>query len=91
MSRNLIFVLLCVGVLMTTCRETRAQTVNDHGAWLALFAQGKACDHGVKNERLRWWFDGHLRFFDNTNGYGQSIVRPGIGWEIAENSVLWAG
>ena len=67
------------------------QTIDDSGQWLAFFGNGKLhvgeCPH-----RLRWWFDGHARFFDDTGGFGQSIVRPGIGYALEDSSaVIWAG
>jgi hypothetical protein len=68
----------------------RAETVDDHGQWLALFANGDL-QHGGLGENWKWWFDGHLRFFDDTDGFGQSIARPGIGYQLSENTTLWAG
>jgi hypothetical protein len=72
-------------------RGAHGQTINDEGVWTALFAQGNLTDHGCRIHRLKWWFDGHARFLDDTGGFAQSIVRPGIGLGISENSALWAG
>jgi len=66
-----------------------AQSVNDGGAWVAGFGRGDIAFDST--DRLRWWFDGHLRFFDDTDGFGQSIVRPGIGYALDERVTLWAG
>lgn len=65
-----------------------AQTVNDSGAWFAFFGRG---DVGAEADNLKWWFDGHLRFFDDTDGFGQSIVRPGVGYQIHDDIIAWAG
>lgn len=68
-----------------------AQTIDDTGQWLAVFGNG---DIGSEESiyRFKWWFDGHARFFDDTDGFGQSIVRPGIGYPFGDTSiVLWAG
>ena len=70
-------------------QQSFAQTIDDIGQWNALFAQGKLCRDC--NSRLKWWFDGHLRFTEDADGFNQSIVRPGIGWGLNENSALWAG
>ena len=40
--------------------------------------------------RLRW-FDGQARFYDDTDGFGQSLVRPGLGYALTESTILWAG
>lgn len=63
----------------------------DEGQWNALLNQGKFTDFGWENDRLKWWFDGHVRMLDDADGFNQSIVRPGIGWDLNERSTLWAG
>ena len=78
---------LCLVLLLAACQQSSAQTIDDVGHWSALFTQDRfSCD-----SRLRWWFDGHYRLFDDNDGFGQSIVRPGIGLDVGENSALWAG
>ena len=64
-----------------------AQTIDDVGQWSALFTQ----DRFSPDSRLRWWFDGHYRLFDDNDGFGQSIIRPGIGLDVGKSSTLWAG
>lgn len=67
-----------------------AQVVDDAGVWYALFADGDVCDTpGPDN--FKWWFDGHARFFDDAGGFGQSIVRPGIGYALSDHCTAWAG
>ena len=79
---------LCLLLLLPVFQQsTSAQTVDDVGQWSALFSQDKFCP----DSRLRWWFDGHYRLFDDSDGFGQSIIRPGIGLDVGENSTLWAG
>ena len=68
---------------------SEAQVVDDVGQWNAVFAQGSLGQN--TNSRLKWWFDGHLRFLEDTDGFNQSIIRPGIGWGLGKNSALWAG
>lgn len=81
--KSLTFLLAFLGF----AQVSMAQTVDDVGQWNAIFMQDK-----INSEsRIRWWFDGHYRLFDDTSGFGQSIVRPGVGWDINENSTLWAG
>ena len=69
----------------------RAGTEHDRGLWLMVASQGAVDRESPSLSRLRWWFDGHARFFDATDGYGQSIVRPGLGWAVTEKSTLWLG
>jgi Protein of unknown function (DUF2490) len=74
-------------LLLTACGKSAGQTIDDIGQWNALFAQ----DHFTSDSPLRWWFDGHYRLFEDNDGFGQSIIRPGLGIDIGENSALWAG
>jgi hypothetical protein len=85
-------------VFLMSSGPARAESVDDGGAWFAFFGQGDLCDVEDCDEtlhpaagRIKWWFDGHLRFLDDTDGFHQSIVRPGIGWSLTEKTVLWAG
>lgn len=68
-----------------------AQTIDDPGLWMAFFAQGNINECACKCHPLKWWFDGHLRLLEDVDGFNQSIVRPGLGWSLTENSALWAG
>lgn len=69
--------------------QVHAQVVDDSGTWLALFAAGDI--QSAHTDRLKWWFDGHARFFDDSDGFGQSIVRPGIGYQLGGSATVWAG
>ena len=74
--------------LISVASDTvHAQSVDDTGAWFALLTRG---DVGA-SERIKWWFDGHTRFFDDADGYGQSIVRPGLGYALSDSVTAWAG
>lgn len=80
-----------VGVLLLAAGRACAESIDDLGLWTALFAQGDVDRVAAVDERLKWWFDGHLRFLDDADGIHQSIVRPGLGWAIDEQSTVWAG
>lgn len=81
--------LIVLIALMAKPKSSLAQTVDDTGLWLALFAQ----DDFRKSEesRWKWWFDGQLRFVDDIDGLNQSIVRPGVGRKLHKNLVGWTG
>ena len=74
-------------MLTALSRLAVAQDVNDIGQWNAVFMQDKI----AADSKVRWWFDGHYRLFEDNDGFGQSIVRPGLGLDISKNSALWAG
>ena len=71
--------------------QASAQAIDDAGQWNAWLTQGSFEELGWENKKLKWWFDGHVRLLDDTDGFNQSIVRPGIGWQLNEQSTVWAG
>lgn len=83
--------LLAGCLLLLSAARACAETVDDVGLWTALFAQGNIDTQACDDDKLKWWFDGHLRFLDDADGFNQSIVRPGLGWTLDDGSTLWAG
>lgn len=67
-----------------------AQTRQDSGTWLAAFGNGKF-DRLEEGSPLRWWFDTHYRMTDDANGFNQSVIRPGLGYALNQDHVLWSG
>ena len=82
-----------VPLLLVSASNAHAQTVDDTGLWLGVFSRGDISleSHETSSSRIKWWFDGHARFFDDTDGFGQSIVRPGIGYALTDSVTVWAG
>ena len=56
-----------------------------------LAATGSFEDVAPEWSRVRWAFDGQTRFFDSTNGLGQTIVRPSLGWALNDSTSVWLG
>jgi hypothetical protein len=71
-------------------RLAYAQTIDDTGLWLATFGNGKFKSL-EESSPFRWWFDNHLRFADDAEGFNQSIIRPGLGYALSDGHALWAG
>lgn len=73
-----------------TCHDCNAQSIHDFGSWFSVNTQGKfnSCS---EDSKLRWWFDGHLRYLDDSDGFNQSIFRPGIGYQVNSNTNVWMG
>jgi len=79
---------LCMALLL--CDRSTGQTVDDFGAWFSVNTQGKFKNRAPES-RLRWWFDGHLRYLDDSDGFNQSIFRPAIGYQLTPNTNVWIG
>jgi len=70
---------------------TRAEVEHQGGGWLSAGGSGSLEAVSPKFSRLLWWFDFQARFFQNTNGLGQTVVRPALGWSLTENTSVWLG
>ncbi len=75
---------------LVALRPASAETIDDTGLWTAVFAAGDINPH-AGDGKWRWWFDGQMRFFDDFDGYGQTLIRPGVGYKLTDKLTLWAG
>ena len=90
MGRAISLALLLTTLAIGTTRPVVAQTLDDTGLWLAALGNGQF-ESLDDDSRLRWWFDTHYRLRDDSNGFNQSIIRPGLGCALTEEQTLWAG
>ncbi|MEQ8838079.1 MAG: DUF2490 domain-containing protein, partial [Lacipirellulaceae bacterium] len=79
---------IAAGFVSSACS---AQAVDDAGYWTAVLAQGDLQAFDSQEDRMKWWFDGHFRLLEDTDGFNQSIIRPGVGWTLNPNHSVWAG
>ncbi len=56
-----------------------------------LLGQGSVEPIDDRLAKVRWWFDGQGRFLDESNGFAQSLVRPGFGYAVSEDVTAWVG
>jgi len=68
-----------------------AETEDDEGLWLLALGQGSLGSAEQEPAKLRWWLDVQARFSNESDGFGQSLVRPGIGYAINGQTSLWLG
>ena len=85
---GILVILFAVTGLSNTAQ---AQPGQDGGAWFSVNTQGVVGDRCAHQPGLRWWFDGHLRYRDDSGGYNQSIIRPAVGYALNRNTALWWG
>ena len=84
---------IAVFIFLTTyiSNATYAQTLDDTGLWFAAFGNGEFEATADNTTPLLWWFDAHYRMRDDSNGFNQSIIRPGLGVALNDNQALWVG
>jgi len=70
---------------------SHAEVVSNAGAWFMGFGEGSLDRLTPKLDRLRWWLDAQVRFQDNTDGFHQGIIRPGLGYALTDRATLWLG
>ncbi len=88
MARTLSIILFIAIVVVS--RGANGQTLDDAGLWFAALGNGKF-ETLDEDAPLRWWFDAHYRLRDDTSGFNQSIIRPGLGYAIDDLHTVWAG
>ncbi|MBN9320161.1 MAG: hypothetical protein BGN86_09615 [Caulobacterales bacterium 68-7] len=77
-------VLAAAGLCLTLATPALADD-HDRQAW------GNVTYQGPVNGKLMLWLEGQGRFGDNAGRLTQSIIRPGVGWQVAPRLSLWAG
>jgi hypothetical protein len=80
-----------LALVLVAPQPTRAELVHDHAGWGMVFAQGSFEKASPDLSKLLWFMDLQARFFDATDGYGQSIVRPALGWAFTEELSAYLG
>jgi hypothetical protein len=68
--------------------------VQDFGVWGNITATGNWGFLNRDNPNLakwKWWAEGQGRFGDNASHFSQSLLRPGLGYQLTPTISLWAG
>lgn len=79
-----------VVLLMLSSAPARSDAVQDGGFWLTIIAQGDLGPEPVRH-RIKWWLDGQLRLFGDSGGFGQGLIRPGLGYALGDSTSAWLG
>lgn len=87
---GIVLALVCA-VMISQSKNSHAQTLDDTGLWFAAFGNGELNSGSDGAAPLLWWLDTHYRMRDDSGGFNQSIIRPGMGLKVAEDQALWAG
>ncbi len=88
MNQRILVVVAVVSTLLFLKSGAWAEVEQNNGVWMMKASQGVL---GDRDSSLRWWFDAHARFSDDAGGFEQSILRPGVGYALPQNHVVWAG
>lgn len=76
---------------LVVSHPARADLEQDGAGWLMLFTQGDLGDLNPDLSRLVYFVDLQARFAGATDGYGESIVRPAIGWAFTDTLSAYLG
>jgi hypothetical protein len=64
---------------------------NNGGGWIMLYGSGSLAPTSPRLENVLWWFDSQVRMREDSNGYDQTLVRPGVGLELGRGFSIWQG
>ncbi|WP_068263825.1 DUF2490 domain-containing protein [Rubripirellula obstinata] len=90
-SSYVTFVVCMLLSITLSATQASAQTLDDNGLWFAAFGNGTIESTSDRSTPLLWWFDAHYRLRDDSDGFNQSILRPGLGISLVQDQALWAG
>lgn len=63
----------------------------DFQTWGNITAIGNLGNFNPNLKNWRIWLEGQGRFGNDSTQFTQSLIRPGIGYAITDNVILWAG
>lgn len=90
-TTNTLIAIFLILLASSPVSRPKAGIVDDFAGWGAIQGQGSFAKIDSNLEKWQWWLEGQGRFFDDSSRLGQSIIRPGIGYKLAENISVWLG
>jgi hypothetical protein len=90
MSRSICIALAAL-LAFAAPRPAHAELEHDGAGWTMLFTQGDFGGVSPKLSRLVGFLDLQARFSGAASGYGESIVRPAIGWVFTDSLSAYLG
>lgn len=79
--KNIRKIIICAILL---CAST-VQASSDFQSWNNITITG------TLNNKIKYWAEGQARIGDNASRLSQSILRPGLGYQVNQQSSIWAG
>jgi len=83
--------LVTVFLLFSPAVGAWAEIQQDEGLWLMLAGQGGLEKVNEDLRDFRWWLDVQPRFSDRADGLVQTLIRPGVGHRLTDNTAGWIG
>lgn len=71
--------------------KANAGVEEDSGVWGVVQGQGAFVNSDSASKNWLWWMEGQGRFFNDSSRLGQSLIRPGVGYKLSDNSSAWLG
>jgi hypothetical protein len=88
--------LLLSGLILSgpAAAQQFANDLTDFQVWGNITATGNWGFVNPDNPTLKkwkWWAEGQGRFGDNASHFSQSLIRPGLGYQVNNTTSIWAG
>ena len=81
----------CVFVLAALSPLIARGQIQDTGLWLGGFSQGGFQLPALEDTDARWWFDANIRYLGDDFELFQTVIRPGIGYQLNDEQSVWLG
>lgn len=65
--------------------------INDFQTWGNITAVGSLGVVNPKLEKWRYWLEGQGRFGNDSSQFSQSLIRPGVGYQVHRTTSVWLG
>lgn len=91
-ARHRVYLLVGLMILLTAANASAELNLNDDFAtWGAIQGQGSFASDNPRVSQWQWWLEGQMRFFNDAERLGQTLVRPGVGYKVLDNLSVWLG
>jgi hypothetical protein len=81
----------CVCGLLAVSPPIASGQIQDTGLWLGGFSQGGFQLPALEDTAARWWFDANVRYLGDDFELFQTVIRPGLGYQLNEEQSVWLG
>jgi hypothetical protein len=85
------FLYLGLIVILSWSENAACSLERDTQSWLNITSIGKTHSQDKILGRIRYWIEGQQRLGDDITRFSQTLLRPGLGYALTENTSIWFG
>ena len=78
-------------IILSLPNISLSNTQYDFQTWTNMTITGKTYSQDKILSRVRYWLEGQQRFGNDSSHFSQTLLRPGLGYALTENTSIWMG